>query len=272
MSDRRHIIQLLGGVMTLPVLRHPVLAATEASIDTDELQSILRRCDAIRNPPRAFSTEISVTEYRNRQVEEEGRIIVLAQPNAKVGQYDSLVRILEPNRDRGKMMLKTAEGNEVWFYDPSSRRGMRISLQQRLLGQAANGDVVSVNLAGAYQGRIDGTETILDGDRKQRHCLRLHLESSSRTVTYPSLRYWVDSTSRQPLKAEFHTDSGRLMKTAYYRRYRQHLGEDRPTEVIILDALSKNLVTTLRYNTFKAIDVPETWFTREGLDAIPPLS
>lgn len=256
--------------MVLPATRLP--AATARSTAPDDVQQILAACDAIRNPATPFSTQINVTEYRNRRVEEEGRIIVLAQPDRRVGQYDSLVRIVQPSRDRGKMMLKTAEGNEVWFYDPASKSGMRISLQQRLLGQAANGDVVSVNLAGAYQGTVAATETIRDGDRQPRECLRLQLSSDSRAVTYPSLRYWVDRVSKRPVKAEFYADSGRLLKTAYYRRYRQTLGAERPTEVVILDAISSNLVTVLRYSAFKADSIPGGWFTREGLPSIPAIS
>lgn len=276
MSDRRHAIQMLGGLLVLPATRLPAATATATATAKEaaphDIQQILAASDTVRNPSTAFSTLISVTEYRNRRVEDEGRIIVLAQPNRRVGQYDSLVRIVQPSRDRGKMMLKTAEGNEVWFYDPASKSGMRISLQQRLLGQAANGDVVSVNLAGAYQGSVVGTETIRDGDRQQRECLRLQLSSDSRSVTYPSLRYWVDRVSKRPVKAEFHADSGRLLKTAYYRRYRKTLGEERPTEVVILDAISSSLVTVLRYSAYKADSIPASWFTREGLSSIPAIS
>lgn len=271
MSERRHIIQMLGGMLILPA-HFPRAASAQNAPDDPDVQKILKDCDAIRNPSTPFSTEIRVTEYRNRKLEDEGRILVLARPDARIGQYDSLVRIRQPSRDRGKMMLKTAQGNEVWFYDPATRSGMRISLQQRLLGQAANGDVVSVNLAGAYRGRVDAEERIRDGDRRERDCLRLHLSSNSPAVTYSSLRYWVDRDSHQPVKAEFHADSGRLLKTAYYRRFQPHLGALRPTEVVILDAISANLVTVLRYSDFRTDQIPASWFTREGLSSIPGLS
>ena len=43
--------------------------------------------------------------------------------------------------DTGKLMLKN--GNDLWFYDPANQASVRISPDQRLLGQAANGDVVT---------------------------------------------------------------------------------------------------------------------------------
>lgn len=268
MSERRKLLKILGGGAAL--FNSGLLAAADSAAPAaDEIQRILASSDQIRNPPNAFGTEIRVTEYRNRRVAEQGRIRVLAQPDSRIGQYDSLVRIIEPRRDNGKMMLKTAEGNEIWFYDPASKSGMRISLQQRLLGQAANGDVVSVNLAGAYRGKPPVREKILDGERRERECWRLDLYDGSPAVTYPSMQYWVEVGSSQPVKAQFHADSGRLLKTAYYRRYQERLGASRPTEVVILDGINKNMVTVLRYSNYESVNVPRSWFTREGLPAIP---
>lgn len=63
-------------------------------------------------------------------------------------------------------MLKS--GNDLWFFDPSSKASIRLSPQQRLLGQAANGDVVTVNLAKDYQAQLEAEESVLDGDRQSR--------------------------------------------------------------------------------------------------------
>jgi hypothetical protein len=246
----------------------PAVLARNPLPQDDELQSLLAISDRIRNPAHAFGVDIAVTEYRNRRVVEEGRIVVLARPDASVGQYDSLVHIVEPRRDRGKLMLKTAEGNEVWFYDPAVKSGLRISLQQRLLGQAANGDVASINLAHEYRARAEAVEAIADGDRNERTCLRLRLAGTGRTVVYPAITYWIEQGSSRPVKAQFHADSGRLLKTAYYRRFEEHLGQSRPTEVVIIDGVDPALVTLLRYSGFRPSQAPASWFSREGLPLV----
>lgn len=254
MSD----VRLLLAVLLLVAL--PVGAARAAFPPIEE---ILSASDRIRNPAEPFTTRIDITEYRNKRRTQEGAISAYAKMNPRRGQYDSLVRIHAPARDRGKMMLKN--GNEIWFFDPGTKSGMRISPQQRLLGQAANGDVVTVNLARDYQGSVVAVESVADGDRVQRECYRLKLTATSPSVTYDAIEYWVERGSYRPVKARFYSDSGRLMKSAYYRRYEPQLGETRPTETVIIDGVDAQLVTVLRYSQYQARDIPDSWLTRDGL-------
>ena len=78
----------------------------------------------------------------------------------RTGQFRNLVRYIEPPRDAGKMVL--LDGTMLWFYDPASKASVRISPQQRLIGQAAIGDVLTVNLALDYTGKLVGAESIQD--------------------------------------------------------------------------------------------------------------
>ncbi len=230
---------------------------------SDKVEEILAASDAIRNPALPFTTQIHLTEYRNKKREQEGILFAYAKMNAERGQYDTLVRIIEPSRDRGKMMLKN--GNEIWFYDPATKSGMRISPQQRLLGQASNGDVVTVNLARDYQAKIDAEESILDGHQVSRPCYRLHLTALNSSVMYASIEYWVERGTNRPVKAKFYSDSGRLLKTAYYRRYEKLFGLDRPTETLIFDGIDAQLVTVMRYTNYAARNIPDAWLSRDGL-------
>ena len=76
------------------------------------------------------------------------------------------MRFDQPARDAGKLMLKN--GKDLWFYDPGTKSSVRISPQQRLMGEASNGDVITVSFARDYKATHDGEETIADGERKQR--------------------------------------------------------------------------------------------------------
>lgn len=269
MFDRRQLLQCSLAASALGAGLLPTLTrAADVLPQGAQVTAILAASDKIRNPAGTFGTRIAVTEYRNKKVEDEGNIVVFAQLDKQIEQYDSLVRILAPRRDRGKLLLKTAQGNEVWFYDPAVKTGMRISPQQRLLGQAANGDVVSVNLAKEYKAVVEAAERISDGDRVERLCWRLKLSNGSAAVTYPALTYWVEQGSNRPVKAQFFADSGRLLKTAYYRRFEDQLGAERPAEVVIIDGVNTELLTVLRYSDFRAETIPSNWFTREGLPLV----
>jgi hypothetical protein len=226
-------------------------------------QDILTASDSIRNPDKPFSLITTLTEYREGKPADRLVLKVYSKSELKGGQYRSLIRFLEPERDREKMMLK--QGNTLWFYDPASKASVRLSPQQRLLGQASNGDVVTVNLSRDYIASLQGEETITDGDRQNRDCYRLELVANAEEVTYSRIELWIDKANDRPLKGKYYSDSGRLLKTAYYRRWENQLGRIRPTETIILDGIDSNLVTRMQFSDYGWRDIPESWFQRDFL-------
>jgi outer membrane lipoprotein-sorting protein len=235
---------------------------------TQSAQDILAASDAVRNPSKPFGLVTKLVEYRNGKETATMSLAIYAKAEVSSGKFRNLVRFLAPARDVNKLMLKS--GNDLWFYDPSSKASIRMSPQQRLLGQAANGDVVTVNLAMDYRAKMEAEEYIQDGDRKQRHCYKLALAASSPDVTYHRIELWIDTANNQPVKGNFYSESDRLLKTAYYRKYEKQLGIDRPTETVIIDGLDPNWVTVMRYSDLVWRDVPDTWLQRDYLPRFRP--
>ena len=230
---------------------------------TPNAQSILAASDAIRNPEKSFGLTVTLIEYRDGKQTNTNALAIYSRADASNGQFRSLMRFLSPARDAGKLMLKN--GNDLWFYDPSSKSSIRLSPQQRLLGQAANGDVVTVNLAKDYHAELAGEEDIVDGERQKRHCYKLALSANTPDVTYHTVEMWVEEGSSRPVKARFFTESGRLLKTIYYRHYQRQLAVDRPTETVIIDGLDPQWVTVMRYTDYAWREVPEAWLQRDYL-------
>ncbi len=231
-------------------------------------QTILAASDAIRNPDKPFALTVTLVEYRNAKQADSNTLTVYSKADANSGQFRSLIRFVAPARDANKLMLKS--GNDLWFFDPSSKASIRLSPQQRLLGQAANGDVVTVNLAKDYQAQMAGEESVLDGDRQTRRCYKLALAAMSADVTYHRIEMWLEVSASRPVKARFYTESGQLLKTAYYRRYQPQLGVERPTETVIIDGLDPNWVTVMRFSDYAWRDVPEVWLQRDYLPRFKP--
>jgi outer membrane lipoprotein-sorting protein len=226
-------------------------------------QEILSASDAIRNPENSFGLLTTLTEYRNGAQTDTSALAVYSKPEKTGGQFRSLIRFMAPSKDANKMMLKT--GNDLWFYDPSSKASIRISPQQRLLGQAANGDVVTVNLAKDYQAQVVAEEEVKDGDGQPRPCFKLALSPVSKDVTYHHIEMWINTTNYQPVKSRFYAESNRLLKTAFYRRFQYQLGALRPTETVIIDGLNPTWITIMSYSNYAFREVPETWLQRDYL-------
>ncbi|WP_280174528.1 outer membrane lipoprotein-sorting protein [Pantoea rodasii] len=78
------------------------------------------------------------------------------------------MKYISPQRDAGKLTLKN--GRNLWLYDPTSQVSIPISPQQRLLGQASNGDVITSNWAHDYNAKIIGVESIKRRELKNQGC------------------------------------------------------------------------------------------------------
>ena len=229
---------------------------------------ILTASDAIRNPGQPFSLTVTLTAFQDGKQVDTSTLVSYSRTQAQGGQFASLVRFALPARDAGKLMLKN--GNDMWLYDPTTQASVRLSPQQRLLGQASNGDVATVNLAKDYRATLVGEEDIRDGERRARKAYKLALTAVTPAVTYASVEIWIDVENMRPLKARFFAESTRLLKTVYYRRFQSQLGAERPTETVIIDGIDPQSVTLMRFSDYVARDIPAAWMQRDFLPRFKP--
>lgn len=245
-----------------------LLLGSSLAWSTPTADEILVASDAIRNPGRSFSVTVILTEFQAGKQVDSSTLTSYSRTQQQGGHFASLIRYVLPARDAGKLILKN--GNDLWFYDPTSKASVRLSPQQRLLGQASNGDVATVNLAKDYNATLIGEEEIQDGERRKRKAHKLALTAASPDVTYASIEMWIDVENNRPLKARFFSESSRLLKTAYYRRFQPELGAERPTETVIIDGLDSQSVTLMRFSDYKARAIPDTWMQRDFLPRFQP--
>jgi hypothetical protein len=225
---------------------------------------IARNTDKIRNPDHPFVAELKLSEYNDGKLRDNYSVLrIHSKRESTNGQYRSLVQFLEPSRDKGKLMLR--HGFDIWFDDPDAKNSIRISPQQRMLGQASNGDIMTTDFTLDYNVSLAGEETVQDTKRQDRATWKLHMTRVDPEVTYHSIDYWVDKDNYRPVKGKFYAESGKLLKIAYFKKFQMYLGEYRPTEVLIIDGVDTSKVTRMEFRDFNYIDIPESWFQRSYL-------
>ncbi|MBV8537302.1 MAG: outer membrane lipoprotein-sorting protein [Alphaproteobacteria bacterium] len=244
------------------------LVAAVAPARAQTAQEIIAAADKVRNPGEPFRSTNTLTEFIAGKPRDQNVLVVFSKEDPATHQFRNLVRYVAPARDQGKMVL--LDGRVLWFYDPNSKASVRISPQQRLIGQAAIGDVLTVNLAVDYAGTLLGDETIQDAGRKDRQCWHLDMKAANDQAVYNRVEYWVEHGTSYPVKAKFYSDSGRLLKILYYRGFEEQLGRIRPTEAVIIDAVDTSLVTTFKFGDFHAQNIPDAWFQRDYLPRLQP--
>ena len=249
------------GLLVVPLLGWGrVVLAQGAPISAREM---VVRADAVRNPGQSFRVTSTLTDYVGGRPRDKVVLVVFAREDVKTGQFNNLVRYVEPPRDAGKLVLYA--GSALWFYDPASKAAVRISAQQRLVGQASNGDVLTINMQRDYKATLVGPEELQDADRQKRLCWHLDLVAGGPDAIYSRIEIWLEQETYRMVKGKFYSDSGRVLKVAYYRRYAEQLGAMRPSETILIDAVDSSLVTTVGSSDMRAQVIPDAWFQRDYL-------
>src|SRR5262249_12942435 len=112
---------------------------------TPTAEEILKRADAVRNPADSFEMTVEVMSSG----QDEPRVFDVKLK----GKDKTLVKTLSPSADRGRNLLMLAE--DMWAYVPNLGRPVRVSLSQKLTGQAANGDISRMRWSGDYDVAIE---------------------------------------------------------------------------------------------------------------------
>jgi outer membrane lipoprotein-sorting protein len=170
--------------------------------------------------------------------------------------------ILKPDAQKGQGYLQ-AEDN-LWFYDPESRKFAHTSLKENFQdSKAKNSDLTASSLAKDY--RIEKTEK---GKLGSFETYIIDLKAANNEVPYPHLRIWIRQDNYLVLKTEDYSLSERLMRTAYYPHYVKI--EDRyfPDKMLFVDELKKGEKTQLTFTDVSTASLPDSVFTKTYLERV----
>lgn len=222
------------------------LHATEAQV-----QQWIIKADSYRLPFKSGEFNTSLTLYKKDNLIESSQFFVQLNEHG-----DSRVTMLD-KRSKGQKVLLT--DSAMWLYIPRSKKAIRITPMQRLMGQASYGDVSSLNWQHEYQwDKKEITAQIID--EQKGHCFTV--QAIRKSATYRAIKLCLDSLSSRPLKAEFYLASGKLMKQAVYQQSADS------TEIIdqtVFTQPGKNEQYTLMHNSnYSAKKHKASLFTRQG--------
>lgn len=224
-----------------------------AAREQPDPEDVVERADRIRFPASPFQVDVRITTSRQGGAPDVREYRVLSR-----GNDNTLVMSTAPPAERGQILLMKAR--DLWAFLPKVAQPVRLPVSAKLTGQVSNGDLARANLAGDYHARLLRTES--QGGQEQ---FVLDLTAVDRGVTYGKVRYWVETETFRPTRAEFYSLSGRLLKTCHYGKYEPLGGEVRPTRLVIENALRRGEKSQLDYYGMQLRDLPEEVFTKEYL-------
>jgi hypothetical protein len=137
---------------------------------------------------------------------EEGHVTY----SVKVLGNDALAQVTQPARQKGELVL--FNDRTLWYFKTGLKKPVNISPRQKLIGQAANGDIASTQYARDYEA-VDAGEDNVNGQK----AWKLDLKAKAKNVTYDRIRYWISKSDQVALKAEFLTLAGAPFKIAEFK-------------------------------------------------------
>ncbi len=222
-----------------------VLGLSASLVQAQSAEDILKKADEVRNPAESYQMVVDVQNKDGDTSRFEVKV---------KGGRKTLVKTLAPARDRGRNMLMI--GEDMWAYVPNLKRSVRIALNQKLTGEAANGDISRMRWSGDYEVKIE---------KQEPKAWILFLTANKKGLTYDKIRLWVAKDQFRPLKAEYLALSGDVLKNARFEDYKQMEGTERPGTLVITDAKRKTQTTTLTISEVKKASFPEAIFQESSL-------
>ncbi len=236
-----------------------------AAFAAEDVTAILRQADAYRRPAGSVRVEVDVELFRQGSLDKERSYTIYTKPGRR-----SVVLMKSPSEIGQKVLML---GEQFWLLMPDSQRPLRITANQKLLGEASTGDIADMTWSEDYQGAIVGEVDCpeppsllpeLARTGKSRRCTHLDLNAARPGVTYSRLDLFVESASRMPIKADLFVGSGKRAKEAWYGEKTTD-GQRRIMSMLLLDDIQTSRHTVIRYRSIVPKESPDELYNPAAL-------
>lgn len=214
------------------------------------VEQMLKQADQYRLNESAAKVVSLVKLYEHDKLDKTRQYHVYTRENR-----ESLV-VFKSQVEAGQKMLML--GDNYWLLMPKSRRPIRITPMQKLLGEASVGDVSTLTWSDDYQGALVGEEVItLDGRAIQSN--KLELSAKTKGASYQRITLWLTADNDFPLKADLYLHSGKLAKQALFQ---QGGGEEgiRVDAMILLDQIQPAKKTVIEYQAVTPYQLADKYY------------
>lgn len=226
-----------------------------------DVNALLARADRYRISADNLQVETQVNVINaDGSPDKERRYRVFAQAGRQ-----SLVLMQSP-ADKGQKVLML--GDDFWLLMPESQRPLRITAMQKLLGDAATGDIATMAWSGDYDATLLGTEPCDAG--RLRTCLHLSLKARRAGVSYQRIELWLGKAHAEPVRADLYVLSDKLAKQARFVMDEAE-APTQVNEMVLSDQVGNHKTTHVRYLNRRERKVPSEWLNPMFLVRNPAL-
>jgi len=171
---------------------------------------------------------------------------------------------LAPEADKGNGYLR--EGDNLWSYDPISRKMTHTTLKEALGDSDVKID--DINQSDTHWRDNYKVTDFKTGKLGQYEVYIISLEATTNSPAYEKTTYYITKTDPRVLKEEDFSGSGRLMRTVLIPKYSKVPAGWVAVQIILRDELNKGEQTTQVVSDLTFDKLPNKVFTKAYLDSI----
>ena len=179
-----------------------------------------------------------------------------------------MILFTKPKSSAGQGYLRIDQN--LWFYDPSVGKWERRTERERIGGtNSRRSDFDESRLAEEYDPSDEGEEK-LGAYTAQKLMLK---GKSGLDLAFPMIRIWIDKDSKNVLKRQEFALSGRLLRTAYYPKWKKTFSESKhsevwyPQEIRFFDEVEKANSTLILIRAVDLHPLEANLFTKAWLES-----
>lgn len=241
------------------------LLLTPLASTAKDLAPILAKADGYRLPAAAVRVDTEVEQYRHGKLDKDRRYTVYIKPGRR-----SLILMRSPSEQGQKVLML---GDNFWLFVPDSQRPLRITANQKLLGEASTGDIAEMSWSEDYTGTIvgdtdcplpTGAAIEVPGISKAKNCINLDLHAARNGVTYARINLYLEKASHFPVKADLIMGSGKQAKEAWYVGKTEN-GRRQVAAMLLLDHIQTSRHTFVHYRKITEQEAPDELFNPAAL-------
>jgi len=163
-------------------------------------------------------------------------------------------------KGQGYLMLD----DNLWFYDPESRKFSHTSVKDSFGGSdARNSDFGEATFSDDYK-----VVSVEEGKLGKYQVYIYTMEATHSEVTYPTQKMWVTKNSLLVLKTEDFSGTGRLMRTSLIPSYAKVGDKYIATKMIFTDELIEGKKTQITITELSTSPLPDSIFTKAYVERV----
>jgi outer membrane lipoprotein-sorting protein len=247
------LMALIG--VSSPAPAQTASPAARSGRSAPDAEKLLAQSDLSRNGWDSYEVVTVIRNYIDGELKEEGSFGTYIK-----GDDRTLVKFLNVDV-RGQYLLMLEDA--MWIYMPNTRKPIRITPLQRLLGNASNGDVARTRYAGDYRASLKAEETVGGVE-----CYVLDLAAQREGATYNRVELWVRKEDARPRKAEIYLSSGKHYKTIFYDTFSTVHDRILLTQMTIFDRLREGSKTIMTFSGYTPKEIPDKYFNKDYLEKL----